>query len=580
MTLGRYGKTTLAAMLVLCSLYAGFVLVFEYFSRLAAQKAIEQHARVISNNLWNYNSEGASEYLRLAAVSHHYERLVVTDYSGGVFQRNNNPVTNRLDRILIKLHLMPRVNLLAYVEHKENLIGWIEASWRPRTVYIHIYALAFLLLVLIIIHLYVRTLQAKEVLEDRVRERTSELVESNANLQNEIAERRRADEERTRLQEQLKQAHKMEAIGTLAGGIAHDFNNILQAISGYTQLMLLGKDKNDLDHPKLEAVREACHRAAQLVQQLLLFSRKVETESRPINLNREVDQARRILERTIPKMIGISVDLDENLRAVNADPVQMERILLNLGTNAADAMPEGGRLVFRTKNVVLDERFVQDHLGAAPGAFVLLTISDTGHGMDREVVEHIFEPFYSTKEVGKGTGLGLASVYGIVKSHNGYITCESRVGQGTSFKIYLPALLQEEDRAPEPAVSLQPRGGHEVILVVDDDDSIRDVTSQILGEFGYRVLKASSGEQALEIYFNGRDRVDMVVLDIGMPGMGGHRCLQELMRKDKNAKVLVASGYTVDRRLKQTLEKGAAGYVGKPYQAAELLDKVRAVLDG
>ena len=257
---------------------------------------------------------------------------------------------------------------------------------------------------------------------------------------NDVSYRKRAEEEKQKLQLQLHQSRKMEAIGTLAGGIAHDFNNLLQAINGYTQMILLEKTEDDPDYANLNAIHDAGVRAAQLVSQLLLFSRKAETETRPADLNQTVEQIRRILERTIPKMIDIELHLGGRLWNVKVDPVQIEQILLNLGTNAADAMPDGGKLVIETENVVFDREKRQIPLGAEEGHYVLLSVSDTGQGMDRETVEHIFEPFYTTKEIGKGTGLGLASVYGIVKSHEGHITCYSEEGMGTTFKIYLPAI--------------------------------------------------------------------------------------------------------------------------------------------
>ena len=234
----------------------------------------------------------------------------------------------------------------------------------------------------------------------------------------------------------------MEAVGTLAGGISHDFNNLLQAIDGYTQLLLLDKDEDDPECPSLQAIENACDRAAQLVRQLLLFSRKSVTDRKPLDINQEVEQTRRILERTIPKMIDIEVHTGGRLWTVMADPVQIEQIFLNLGSNAADAMPEGGKLVIETENVILDDEFAIGHWGQSQENMRSCTISDTGCGMDKETIKHIFEPFYTTKEIGKGTGLGLASVYGIVKSHDGYISCYSEPGLGATFKIYLPAMEQ------------------------------------------------------------------------------------------------------------------------------------------
>jgi PAS domain S-box-containing protein len=385
--------------------------------------------------------------------------------------------------------------------------------------------------------------------------------------------------ERKELEAQLRQAQKMEALGTLAGGIAHDFNNLLQAISGYTQLLLWGKRGTDPDTHELMEIQRATGRASALIRQLLAFSRKVEGERRAVNLNQEIKDIQKVLKRTIPKMIDITIHLSEDLRTVRADPIQMEQILLNLGSNAADAMPEGGELIIETRNALLDEEYCRNHLGAVPGEYVLLTVTDTGHGMTRETVQHIFEPFFTTKEIGKGTGLGLASVYGIVKGHGGYIMCYSEAGQGTTFNIYLPAIKHGDRRSQKPSEKTLPERGNETILVVDDEASIRDFVTRVLDRFGYKVLLARSGEEALEVYRERKDGIDLVILDLGMPGIGGYACLRELLTIDPSARVMIASGYGIDTRMKKILQSGAAGYLGKPYQFRELLGKVRALLD-
>ena len=383
-----------------------------------------------------------------------------------------------------------------------------------------------------------------------------------------------------RLEEELRQAQKMEAIGTLAGGIAHDFNNLLQAINGYTQLLMMDKPEEDPEYKNLKEIHKSSNRASELVRQLLLFSRKGDVVRKPVKLNHEVENARRMLERTIPKMVNIEFHPGGRLWDIMADNVQIEQILLNLGTNAADAMPEGGRLVIETENIKIDNEYLQNHLGAQPGNYVLLTITDTGEGIDDETKEKIFEPFFTTKEFGKGTGLGLASVYGIVKAHGGYIMCYSEVGMGTTFKIYLPA-IEELKAEPEKRISdKRPKGGTETILLVDDEISIRGFASQALMKFGYTPLTASSGEEALEVYSKRRDEIDLVVIDLGMPGMGGHKCVQELLKINPDIKIIIASGYSINGQVKDTLEAGAKGFVGKPYQIYELLGKVREVLDG
>jgi len=255
-------------------------------------------------------------------------------------------------------------------------------------------------------------------------------------------------------------------------------------------------------------------------------------------------------------------------------------VFANLLRNAADAMPDGGRLTLETRNASLDEDFCRRHLGAVPGNYVLLTVADSGLGMERETVQHIFEPFFTTKEIGKGTGLGLASVYGIVKSHGGYILCESELGQGTAFKIYLPAVPEPEARVERGTGETSLKGGSETILVVDDEAAVRELAVQILQRQGYQVIAADSGEAALEFFRTRPSGVDLVILDLGMPGLGGFNCLRGLLKIDPSVRVLIASGYSVTGSVQECLETGAAGYIGKPYRLKDLLKKVRTVLDG
>ncbi|MBN2126058.1 MAG: PAS domain S-box protein [Deltaproteobacteria bacterium] len=386
--------------------------------------------------------------------------------------------------------------------------------------------------------------------------------------------------ERKRLEAQLLQAHKMEAIGTLAGGIAHDFNNILQTISGYTQILLMGKEAADPDRVKLEAIETAAMKASDLTKQLLVFSQKVESELRPLDLNQEVKQVSRLLERTIAKMITIELDLGENLKIINADPVQVEQILMNLAVNARDAMPDGGTLAFQTRNVVLDEEYCKTHLDALPGEYVRLVISDTGHGMAQEVLEHLFEPFFTTKELGRGTGLGLAMVYGIVKNHEGHIACSSESEVGTTFEIHFPVLKAEEkSRAAGLIKSQKIPAGTETVLLVDDEKNILEILQEMLARFGYSTLAAESGERAVEIFEKEKERIDLVILDLSMPGMGGQKCLGRLLELNPRIKVIIASGYSANRRVKETLEMGATAFIAKPYHHVDLLKKVREVCD-
>jgi PAS domain S-box-containing protein len=393
-----------------------------------------------------------------------------------------------------------------------------------------------------------------------------------------ITERKQAEEEHRKLEYELRHAQKMEAVGTLAGGIAHDFNNLLQAISGYTEIIMLDKREADPDFRNLSAIQKATGRAAQLVRQMLLFGRKVEADRKSTDINNEIEQARGILERTIPKMIDIETRSGSRLWSVMADPIQIEQVLLNLGGNAADAMPQGGKIVIESDNIIVDENEPGDIFGIIPGKYVRITFSDTGCGMDKEVLEHIFEPFFTTKDIGKGTGLGLASVYGIVKSHRGFINCYSEPGSGTVFKIYLPARESGEDRVDGHAGTVSQRGT-ETILLVDDEHAIRDFAARSLQMHGYTVIQAAGGEEALRVYAEKGDHINLVILDIGMPGMGGHACFKELVKRNPHAVVLFSSGYSPNGSTKDLLQSGAAGFIGKPYQMNEMLSYVRSILD-
>lgn len=396
-----------------------------------------------------------------------------------------------------------------------------------------------------------------------------------------ITDLKRAEEENKKLERQLLQAQKMEAVGTLASGIAHDFNNILQAISGCIQLLQY-KRKSTSNHDRyFQEADKAIERASDLVQRLLTFGRKVEPELKPIDLNEAVEHTTCILKRTIPKMVEIKTQLSSDLKKINADPLQLERVIMNLATNARDAMPDGGRLLIETNNLELDGVHRPKHLGLNSGAYVLLKVQDTGLGMDKATVDRIFEPFFTTKSVGKGTGLGMSTIYGIVKSHDGHISCYSEPGRGTTFNIYFPVLGSDGepvDRKEEFDAETLLRGG-ETLLLVDDEKAVLGIAEEILATHGYRVLTAGSGEETLEIFKSRDHSIDLVVLDLGMPGMGGQRCLKELLALDPGIKVLIASGYSIHTHGRKVLESGAKGFINKPYRLVDMLKTIRSVLD-
>jgi PAS domain S-box-containing protein len=383
-----------------------------------------------------------------------------------------------------------------------------------------------------------------------------------------------------RLEEQLRQSQKMEAIGTLAGGIAHDFNNLLQAITGYAQLLTPRLDDDQTSQMYLEEIGRAAQRASELVRSLLTFGRKVEPRLVPVDLNEVVTQTIRILERTLPRMIIIHTDLADSLGLISGDPNQIELMLLNLGANAGDAMPEGGQLTISTGNLTVEPDVPAGSEQPSPGEYVWVRVADTGQGIDPRDQENIFDPFFTTKEIGKGTGLGLSTAYGIVHKHGGFITCESQLGQGTVFNIFFPHLTEGANRAVLAlAENGEAPGGDETILLVDDESTILTMGREALSEHGYGVLAAERGEEALEIYREQGQEISLVVLDLGMPGMGGDKCLEELLKIDPELKVLIASGYTAASQVRAVRETGAAGFIAKPYRLKDLLKLVRKILD-
>jgi CheY-like chemotaxis protein len=372
----------------------------------------------------------------------------------------------------------------------------------------------------------------------------------------------------------------MEAVGALAGGIAHDFNNLLQIVMGYSEFMIQQKEEGEKDYADLQKIIEAGHRGTELVKSLMMFSRKAEIKPKLINFNDQVEQLTKMLARIIPKMISIDLDLAPDLTMINADPTQMDQVVMNLAVNARDAMGDQGKLTIKTENLILDDEYCKTHVGVVPGSYVAITISDTGCGMDKETLTCIFDPFFTTKVKGKGTGLGLSTVYGIVKQHNGFISCESDPGHGATFKIYLPAILPKQESCEDVAGETSPRGGTETILVVDDEESLRVMVGRILSTAGYTVLTARDGEEALDLYKRGPAKISLVILDLMMPKMSGQKCLEELLRIDPKAKILISTGVSPgDEQTKLVIDSRFSGFIHKPYDNTKLLSVVRTLLD-
>jgi PAS domain S-box-containing protein len=390
--------------------------------------------------------------------------------------------------------------------------------------------------------------------------------------------RQRQQEAHDRLQEQLLQAQKMEAIGLLAGGIAHDFNNLLGGVLGYASFIKQLIKDSDAIHPYINTIEMSARRAAELTQQLLGFARGGKYLAKPVSVNSVVGQTVKLLEGSLDKSIQVRQWTEPDLWLVEADAGQIQQALLNICINARDAMPGGGWLTIETHNVVWDEKSPALYPSAKPGPYVLLSITDTGIGMDRETQRKIFEPFFTTKERDKGTGLGLAMVYGIVKNHGGYITVDSEVGEGATFKIYLPALpgaAHEAVAVEAPTIAR----GVELILVVDDEEMIRDLTQDMLRMLGYQVVLAENGERAIEIYRERAEEIALVLVDMIMPKMGGQETYRRLKEVNPNVKAILSTGYSQAGKAQEILSQGVHGFIQKPYAIDELADAIRKALD-
>jgi PAS domain S-box-containing protein len=387
------------------------------------------------------------------------------------------------------------------------------------------------------------------------------------------------DVTRTRgLQAQLLQAQKLEAVGRLAGGVAHDFNNLLMAISGFAELSRQDTDPGSRVARNLEEIGKAADRAATLTRQLLAFSRRQVLEPRLSSLSAIVAGLEKLLRRLIGEDVTLSVDCAEGTGQVRADPGQMEQVLMNLVVNARDAMPRGGRLTITTRDAVVDSSFADSHVGLAPGAYVVLSVADTGSGMDEKTRAHIFEPFFTTKEPGQGSGLGLSTVHGIVQQSGGAIHVESEVGRGTSFQIFLP----RAESTAEPAIAAPlpdlPRGS-ETILLVEDDQLVRQVTRALLESGGYRVLAAGGAEEALRICRDYRGKIDLLFTDVVMPEKSGRELAEEAQPLRPDMKVIYTSGYTDDAILRHGLLQADLAFIHKPFTREALARKLREVLD-
>jgi len=390
-----------------------------------------------------------------------------------------------------------------------------------------------------------------------------------------ISGEKQSEEERRKLTAQLQQAQKMEAIGTLAGGIAHDFNNLLMAIQGNVSLILFDMEAAHPHHRILVNIESLIRSGAELTSKLLGYARRGQYESRPMAMNELVRETSETFGR-MRKDITIHPELSDDLKSIIADRAQLEQVLLNLFVNAADAMPDGGKLILKTRNVTHREIPFRGYR-INPGSYVLLTVTDTGVGMSPETIARIFDPFFTTKKMGRGTGLGLASAYGIVKSHNGYIDVESEAGKGSTFSVFLPATDQPmcDDTAPGG----KPAAGSGTILLVDDEQTVLNVTAKMIERLGYTVTKALSGREAVDRFRETPGVFSLVILDMIMPEMGGGEVFDQLKRIHPRVKVLLASGYSMQGQAREIMNRGCIGFIQKPFTLQDLSVRLQAILN-
>ncbi|MGA1875124.1 MAG: response regulator [bacterium] len=413
-------------------------------------------------------------------------------------------------------------------------------------------------------------------LEQRVAEKTRDLQKINEQLQQEIKERKEMEGEKEKLQAQILQSQKMEAIGVLAAGVAHDFNNLLTAVIGHTSLALLKVDEADPLVRELEAIRRAADQAANLTRQLLIFSRKQSVEFAPIDLNKGIANLLHMLHRLIGEDITLTFESAPDLYSVFADEGNIEQVIMNLAVNARDAMPKGGKLTIKTEKVTLDEEQAERIPQGRAGRFVRLSITDTGCGMDEETREKIFEPFFTTKGVGRGTGLGLAVVYGIVGQHQGWIEVESEPGRGTAFFIYLPAFSGQAGEKSSEIPSLKHlQGNGERILIVEDEQVVITLLKKVLQENGYRVSCTRCVHEAIDRFLKERDGFDLVISDVVLPDQNGIELIDQLGQHNSGLKVLLISGYTDQKSQWPYIQERGIPFLPKPFAPPDLLGMVR-----
>lgn len=397
-------------------------------------------------------------------------------------------------------------------------------------------------------------------------------------LANDITERRRAEEELRKSEEQFRQSQKLESVGRLAGGIAHDFNNMLTAINGYSDLTLRRLSQDNPLRRNIEEIKKAGERSAELTRQLLAFSRRQILQTKVLDINEVISDTIVMLKRLIGEDIRLVSSLSPDSGQVKTDPGQLSQVLMNLVVNSRDALPKGGTIIIETRSVFLDENYAVKHISVKPGRYVMLAVSDNGTGINSEIIENIFEPFFTTKETGKGTGLGLSTVYGIVKQSGGNIWVYSEVGKGTTFKIYLPQVIETAESVNNLTNFSDLPRGTETILLVEDEEIVRNLTREMLETCGYTVLEASNGFEALKISVD-KAKIDLLLTDVVMPEMGGRELAEKLRQLYPRMRVLFSSGYTDAAIVQNSLIDPNTNFIQKPFNLNDLAQKLREIFN-
>lgn len=580
----RFEFSTKLPILLLIFLTLFFcIFVIRYENKVAdqAEQRLAKHAKLISDNLWNFNLEGATEYLRLAAEADNYLALEVKNKNGELFKKITRTNLNDFERLLITMGFNPVVKHVAEVKIDTRTIGWIEAVWIPRTYFLEMYVFLFLALVHFICVLYMRLHTANMKLEERVEERTKELVNTSKRMEEEYLRRIEAQIEQAKLRTKLEQSRKMESLGLLAGGVAHDLNNVLSGLVTYPDFLLLELEKDSPLREDIEIIRDSGIRAAEIVQDLLSLTRRALVKKRPLDLIHLLEEYLTSPEHTkimaaspgtkIVKKIGP----DTSIIMGSATP--LKKVIMNLVSNAAEAQPQGGTITLEVSTIDFSEptQFLQK---VDAGRYAVLSVRDQGEGVSGEDLPKIFEPFFSQKVMGRsGTGLGLTVVWGTIEDHYGAIDVESEVGTGTTLHIYLPTTSEEpapiEDHTQIPETS----GGGQSILIVDDEENQRKIGSSALSKMGYRVQTVESGEKAIELLKT--ENFDLLLLDMVLKGgIDGLDTYKSILEFRPNQKTIVVSGYSESERVKEINDLGVNICIQKPYTLDEMSAAVSKVL--